>query len=418
MIDLSNKTALVYDYGLFVCVAERLARDFGKVYYYNAAQKSAFPMSRNAWVGYGLDNIEQVDDFWDVQADLYVFPELYDADLQDELVKQGKRVWGLRRAEILETDREFLRETQVAMDMPIPETIIIRGLSVLREHLQNVEDKYVKISYYRGDAESFHHVTYDLTKPWLDDLESKLGTQADEQDFFVEDPILGIEGGVDTYVIDGQLPNRIASGFEIKDASYLGRFIPQEEVPAPLAEVNDKLQILLKRAGSRGFFSTEVRVNDAGTPFLLDFCGRCGSPPTEVLVEAYENFSEIIWEGADGHLVEPQITATHFGLVMIHNNWAAKGKWISIQVPKGEEQWVKIKNKAMKDGVIYSVPNIIDLAEIGAVVAIGSSYEDVINKLQALASEVKGYELDIRVDSLNEAMDTIKEAKNYGIDIL
>lgn len=415
MPDYSDKVALVYDYGLFVCVAERLARDFGKVYYYNAAQKSAFPMSKNAWVGYGLENIEQVDDFWDVEADLYVFPELYDADLQDKLVSEGRRVWGLRRAEVLELDREFLRETMIQMDMPVPETTIIHGLATLREHLQEVENKFIKISYYRGDAETFRHINYDLTKPWLDDMESKLGTQADDQDFFVEDPIEGIEGGIDTYTVDGQLPSIVGCGFEIKDAAYLGRFV--EEVPAPLKQVNDKLSILLKRAGSRGFFSTEVRVDSKGDPYLIDFCGRCGSPPTEVLVEAYENFSEILWEGADGRLVEPVITGTHFGLVMIHNNWAAKGKWISLQVPKESEQWIKIKNHAMKDGVHYSVPNIVDLAEIGAIVAIGSSFEDVVSKLQALADDVKGYELDIKIDSLTEALDTVEEARSYGISL-
>ena len=51
--NLKDKVALFYDYGLFVELAVRLAKDFKKVYYY-CPWKSAFSKINGALVGTDL----------------------------------------------------------------------------------------------------------------------------------------------------------------------------------------------------------------------------------------------------------------------------------------------------------------------------------------------------------------------------
>ena len=112
-----DKTVLIYDFGLCTEFAVRLARDFGKVYYY-ANWESAFPKSNMALVGEGLEGVTRIlnfDDYID-KADLICFFDTYSADKVDYLRKQGKRVFGAGQAEILENNRYryFFRNASIS----------------------------------------------------------------------------------------------------------------------------------------------------------------------------------------------------------------------------------------------------------------------------------------------------------------
>ena len=416
-MDYSNKSVLVYDYGMWPTLAQRLSRDFGKVYYFNPTQKSSFPTSKFAWVGYGVPGVIQVDDFWEIadEVDLFVFPDLYDWDLQLKLVDMGKRVWGLRKLEILETDREYFRNVQVDLGLNVPETVICHGITSLKEFLKDATDKYIKLSYYRGDSETFHWRSMELDEPWLGELEGDMGLQVDECDFFVENPIEGIESGYDMYVVDGQIPETIALGYEIKDACYLFKFVKYTDMPKEFQAINEAMIPLFKKSGARGFFSTEIRVDKQRNCYLLDFCARLGSPTFEAQMEMYKNLADILWFGADGKLVEPEITDEYGAILNIYVQAEGRDKWIYVDFPEDLKDNVKLKNLAMKNGKSYYVPTIENLREIGGIIAEGHSFDDVIEKLKLYSADVKGYEIEIRTENLDKAMDTITEGEYYGI---
>src|ERR1700689_883035 len=103
-MDLSSKTVLVCCNPLFVSLAERLTRDFGKVYLHIPFAGS-FPTMNHGMVGYGIEGLEIVDGVLGPHfesVDLFVFPDLHNAALQIQLEKMGKRVFGNRNAEELE----------------------------------------------------------------------------------------------------------------------------------------------------------------------------------------------------------------------------------------------------------------------------------------------------------------------------
>ena len=82
MTDLSDKKILFIDFGNYIKVAMRLAREdgFGTVYYYCNWQ-SAYPKYDPYVVGYGIDtilpNFKQVHSIWDVynEVDGFCFPD-------------------------------------------------------------------------------------------------------------------------------------------------------------------------------------------------------------------------------------------------------------------------------------------------------------------------------------------------------
>src|ERR1700734_2404600 len=107
LVNLKEKTAIVHDNGLFIEIAITLSKYFKKVYYY-MPWKNGFPKSNQYIVGEGMEGIEVIHNFWDYKdkADIFIFPDIYDGDVQMELLRQNKLVWGSRKGE----DMELLRD--------------------------------------------------------------------------------------------------------------------------------------------------------------------------------------------------------------------------------------------------------------------------------------------------------------------
>ena len=225
MGDYSDKCVLLYDYGLFSSWALKLKEFFGRVLIY-VPFKSGFPKSQQYAIGTGLEGVERIIDFWDYvpETDLFVFPDIYDGDLQEHLRSMGYPVWGAGKGEELEIYRwqtKMLLKKDIGLPVQPVERII--GVEELREFLQEHEDKYVKISMLRGDFETFHHISYNLSEPLLDEIENKLGPYKLFKEFIVEDSINdAVEIGYDGWTIDGRFPRTAMQGYEIKDVSYVG----------------------------------------------------------------------------------------------------------------------------------------------------------------------------------------------------
>lgn len=418
--DLKQKTVLVFDYGLFHCVAERLARDFGRVLYY-VPWKGAFPKSSTILIGKGFDNVERIPDsdrkkdFWDYidEVDLFVFPDLLDSDLQEHLRDMGKRVWGSGRADRLETDRLMFRKLQEKLKMPTPKYEVIKGMQALKEFLMDTEDVYVKVSVWRGDIETFHHDNYVISAPYLEDLEYHLGPKKETMEFIVEYPVKGVEIGYDGISIDGKFPEITAYGYEEKGRAYIGKIAKYEDLPEALKTTNEKLSSTFKEMGLRGFYSNEIRIGKDKIPYLVDPCVRCASPPTEVMVEAYSNFSEILWHGAGGQLVVPKPTGKYLALARICSPYAEKD-YTTIEYPDSMAKQVKLRNATVCDDGIYIIPYGADT--IGSLVGIGQTIDEAIEKVKKNSDKVKAIRVEIYSDAFDKIKETISEGKKYGIN--
>lgn len=94
-VNLKSKTALIWDNGVFTEIAVTLAKDFGRVLYY-VPWTSGMPKSNALMIGEGLEGVERVASPWAYydDIDIWIFPDVYEGDLQEFLASKGKRVWG------------------------------------------------------------------------------------------------------------------------------------------------------------------------------------------------------------------------------------------------------------------------------------------------------------------------------------
>jgi hypothetical protein len=413
--DLSRQTILIYDHGLFVSWAEKLTQYFGRVLYF-CPWKTMFPEFRYYLIGENLPGVERVYEFWDVvdQVDIFFFPDIYDGDLQLHLRSLGKRVWGGAKSEELELNRYETKQLLREIDLPVNPVAKITGTDVLRKHLQKVRNKYVKMSNMRGDMETFRHDDYFLSESRLDELDNKLGAAKEAARFVVEDPVEdAVEVGFDGYTIDGKFPGIGIQGYEIKDAGLIGVVRPYEELPEGLQQVNAKLSPILQNYEHRGFFSTEVRIQKNGKPYLIDPCMRCASPPSELYQETYSNWGEIIAAGSYGETVDPNPLCKYGVEVIVRSDWVDKN-WLAIDYPKEIEQWVKLKNMTMIGDRRYIAPH--GFFEIGAVVAIDDTLIGAIKKVAEYSKQVRGFRVEIRLDSIVEGIETIRESVDLGVE--
>ena len=214
---------LVYDHGLYLELAIRLSRDFGRVLYYSPWE-SSYPKSNSRMIGVGVDGIERVSSPWGYydEIDLWVFPDTCEGQLQEYLANRGCRVWARAAASNWQLDREASKKLCAAAGIDIGPYKVITGLDALRKHLKSNKDQWVKISCTRGDAETFEAKTYALVEPRLDELEHSLGAKKKVMDFIVEDAIEpAVETGYDGYCVNGKFPKGAMTGVEAKDEAYV-----------------------------------------------------------------------------------------------------------------------------------------------------------------------------------------------------
>ena len=422
MANLKDKTIIVYDYGFFIPVAERLAKDFGKVLYFCPYQ-NCLPTYNAQVIGYGIDSIERIDSLWNnlYRADMILFTDIFTGDLQTYLLEQGIPVCGSLMGEELEIFREDAKNILLEQGLSVGKYEVVNGLDELNEMLKKVDDRYVKMNaYLRGHMETWHHETYDLSKPILEGMAHELGVAKNMDTFNVEEPIeADIEIGYDGYCLNGMFPKKSLTGIEIKDEAYIGSFMDYDKLPKPIKETNDGMKEILEKYRYRGFYSTELRLNNEDDKaYLTDFTCRFPEPNTSLAIEAYNNFPDIVWGLAHGKLVEPKASEKYGVEVIIKSEWALKSPQ-AIYFPEKVRQWVKIRNHAIIDGTDYYVPQQIPMDCIGAVVYVADTLEKAIEGAKDVAKQVKGYDITIDVDGLDRSLDKIRKyEKDKKIKIL
>ena len=412
---------LIVDYGMFTGIAEKMASsgEFDEVLYY-CPWKKDFPKLNDYLIGYGLPGVTKVYDFYeaknklDKEKDTIMFTDIYDADWQEDLRRQGYHVWGTGKAEKLEIERYSTRMKFKELGMPIPETELCKGIDELKECLEKEDDVWVKLSKLRGEQETFHYDKSLPAKQKILKLEKKIGSKLLE--FIVEQPIEAVEYGYDGYVIDGKFPSLAIWGWEVKDCGYIGRIAKVEDMPEQIQYCNETIAELFSK--SRGDYSNEIRGTMDGTPYLIDPTPRKPSPPSQCLQEAYANWPEIVYKGARGILVDPVPVCKFVAEVMVYSIYAELND-VEISYPKRFKKFVKTRNNCVIDGKEYIIARDVPMNIVCCLVGISNeSLEDCFEQINEMADEISVEDKNVRLDSLSEAMKTVDKAKEFGIYFL
>ena len=403
-------TACVIDHGLYIPLARKLAETYQRVLYHTPWEKG-FPLVNDCTIGKGFDDIERCDDPFAIldDIDLFVFPDIGHQGLQEHLKKMGFPVWGSFGGTEIERDREMFMGQLQDSGLQEPTYAKCVGVTALREHLSKVEDKYIKISKYRGTMETWHWRNIELDGGELDALAVQLGGVKELVEFLVFDAIdTDIEIGGDTYCINRQFPSHMLEAYEWKDKSAFGAFKSRDNIAKPIREVMEKFAPWM--GDYANFFSMEIRVK--GDEFwFTDPCCRGPMPMTCSQIEMYENLAEIILLGAYGELIDPVPTG-NFTCECALKVKTPKDQWTSVRVPDELEGCVKLNYCGCVDGLTVFPPDEMRGDVIGWLVSVGDTPEETIH-LQMERSGLLPDGVECCTDSL---VDLLAEIHNAGED--
>lgn len=413
-----DKVAMICTHPIFASQAERLARDFGKVYLVIPWQSHSFPTLNAGRVGEGLKNVIKIDSIWGKEldeADIVIFPDIYFPSEQIRLEKMGKTVWGARNGEEIELWRDTCKQIMEGVGLPVQSWKSIKGISALKQHLKSHDNQHVKISKWRGSFETFKAESYDLVEAKLDEMAVKMGCFKELVDLIVEDDIPdAVEIGTDTYCIDGQYPSSTMVGIEVKDLGFCGEFVQWNSIPEPITRWNEAMAPVFARYGYRGWLSNEIRIGKDLVPYCIDPTCRSPSPPGELLQEFYANYAEIIWEGAHGRIVDP-VPVARFGVQVIMKSDFAVEHSLQIDFDPEFGDQIKIYNPAAVDGHHFCVPQDEQMPECGAIIGWGDTLEEAIKHMEKAADSVKAYGIKIPRGSIKDAKEQMDELETLGV---
>lgn len=420
MTDLSKKTACVIDFGNHVKVAQRLSKDFGTVLWWCPFVINGYPEHNPFDIGRGVPGIQKVENWEDYyeQIDIFIFPHIYFSGLQDLLRRQGKLVFGCGGGDRMETNRGEMKRILKMLDLPVNDYEEVEGVYELEELLKRVEDRWVKSSL-RGDMETFHHVDYISSVEELKEMKHKMGVYDRKEKYIVESPINAIaEIGIDTMVADGKYLEESFGGIEIKDVGFIGKMMRYDKLPLPLKNITDKLSPMFAAYGYKGAYSNEIRIDEKNVGYLTDQTCRFPIPPTTIILNLYKNFSEVVWTIANGEI--PNVKYIYeWGCQFIIRSESGKTKPVAFQFPKEYDDFIDIKNLVVDDyGTYHYTPNGTDMSEIASVCGVGHTMEEAIKMATKIAKSIKGPDLKINYNCIEEAKKQISDLSKNGIKYL
>ena len=401
--------------GNYVPIAISLSKYFRSVSYH-AINQSPYPLLTNDVIGVGYKEIQVLDELWNRldEFDLFILCDSYLNDYGDRLRKLGKLVFGGTEAEQLESDRFLFNDELQSVGLPTIPSKKIQGITNLINYLKGVEDKWIKISFYRGIGETWHHINYNLSKIILDEYVADLGPTGEMVEFLVQDNLESIgEIGSDGWTVNGKFPSKAIWGLEVKDCGYVCKTDSYGLMPSPIRITNDKFGPILQKYNHTGFFSTEIRYTEDGKSYFTDACVRAGSPSSNCMMELISNWDKILPAAANGQVVDPIFKAKYAVEIILKSSQCTHG-YLPISFPAEYKDNIKLKGSFIIDGNYYVIPfnkSGYDMTEFGSVVVIGDNLQKIMNEALEIASSINGIDICYNADALNQAMKSIHQVE-------
>ncbi len=410
-MDFKDKSCLVFDTGGGLFHAERLARDFGKVWAFTPWADGS-PKYENFCEGLGLDNVEKVTGPWEYvdKADLVVFLDVGWGDQVDYLRRHGKTVFGAGKGDKLENDRFYMRTLQKKLGLPTQRTVQVEGVKGLREYLKDHPDKYVKLNIWRGNAESFYAKDLDSAEMMLDKLESDFGPHKNQYRFIVEDPIPdAVEIGMDAFFNGKDFIRPILWGVEA-GRPYIGQIV--DELPAVLENFIAKITPELRKLNYRGAISNELRVVSPTKAYLVDMTCRFPYPLSVIFTEAIVNYSEVMYKTAAGEDVALEPRGKFVGCLPLSSPYT-KENWLRIFFPKEELHRIKINTPTKVGDAWYAVRGSDPAVNL---IGIGNGVTHIITQMRELLPKVEAFDLDKSpLQKMYDIKDSFKKLRSMGV---
>jgi hypothetical protein len=326
-------------------------------------------------------------------------------------------VFGSGQGSRREQDRLYLKSVARKIGVDVADYLPLRGIDQLRDFLLGNAERdpahecYAKLSFFRGLSETFHHISPFMTRSWLDELSLEAGPYAQEIEFLIEQPIDDepcIEVGIDTFCADGQFPETVMWGYEAsKDNCYVGGITP---LPARLQNLADRLAPELAGLHYRGPLSTETRECQEKS-YLIDFTARFPEPPSSLQCFMIANWAELLWETANGRIVEPEFNAP-VGVQIVFKSSYGRDHPLAIRI--GRPGRVTIHGHAVIDGQDYAV-SPAELEEQGGACGLGATVAEAMEDAVDAVESIEGRDVKWDAGALDKIKEAIEKGRSLGL---
>lgn len=408
---------LCLDSGIFMEHCAALS-DGGKnqvLYYCN--WERPFQAFEDYIVGQGIEGITKVKYFWDEllkldkKKDVVVSFDVNYGDLIAFLRNQGYTCFGSGMGCKLEQERWQLKKVLQSAGLQVNHAVKLIGTENLRTYLKTNKEKYIKVSTFRRDIESFYSKDLESVEILIDDMEAVLGPFKDSFEWIVEDKIdTKQEWGFDGFFNGKDYIKPYALGLELGKENYICKWV--EEMPKPMAETMEKMKPVFQKLNYRAPISTEEKIVSEKEHYFLDICARLLHPGSALYLEAIRNWPEVIIKIARGEDVRLDVKEKYWGAVPLES-MHAKEHWLHLDFPKELRKSIKLSVATKHNGKYFAVKGF----EVVAVaIAGGNTVQEVVDKLKKLVGEVKAYGLASRANDLDEIQEIIKDGKSININ--
>lgn len=412
------KYATVCDAGMWVELACALAHEGIETNYYSPWE-SAFVGVKQTAPGFGLEDegVTRIDSPFNNLHDgeVWVFPWLHQEALGEYL---GNVSFGTasRTQSYLERDRELLDKILKEQDMPTIPTEIVTGVMALASYLSDKDERFIKVSNFRDDVETWHHndpiKTYIEMAQWL----KQLGPFADRIPFRVQKPVEAeVEVGLDGFFCGGQYLAPGVIGYEVKDKLYAGRVT--QELPDLIFDPSHALEDYLRSVRYNNFISNEMRITKEGVAYMTDVTTRCPIPPGAAMIANIENLPDIIEAGLQNKAVGVQYGFPYMVEVIISSP-ALRDDWLEVKFDPFERTNVFMRNFCKVDGKYWIAPHPSKMTSMISVVGVGENLGEAKYAARHVAEEVckDTYQASFDLTAFDEVDKVIEKGVNLGIE--
>lgn len=416
MKSVSEITVCVVDFGSFISLAEKLGETCAKVYYHAPIERE-FRNLDDEVIGLGVPGVERVESFMHPEivreTDLYVFPDIGYEGEQLYLRSIGKPVWGSFGADELERLRTRFIDTVQKLGLPLVHSEKIRGLDALCEYLRDKKNVWVKVNEFRDNMETWHHQDWLHSQPLLRRLYIRFAVAPQKVWFVVQDALDGAtEIGYDGLSVDGWFPDSSFQGYEKKNQLYLGAMTPYDRLPEAVRLVNEKFSPVLRDYGYRNFFATEIRNLD-GVAYFIDPTLRMPGQTGEQLLETMANLPDVIWQGAQGELIQPEWRAKFAASATLNYGGDLEDPKV-IHVPDDAKRPVKLC-RYWQDGEDYHFP-ANKREDVGVVLGWADNITDTIAQVGKNFEAIGDDSLSVKLEEFKDLLEQIQQAEKAGIE--
>jgi hypothetical protein len=132
----------------------------------------------------------------------------------------------------------------------------------------------------------------------------------------------------------------------------------------------------------------------------------------EQMMETCRNLPDVMWQGANGVLIEPDFEWKFAAEATLHCNQVDGDSWRVVKSPNN--RWFKWYHYCVINGYHHFPPSKND--EVGVVLGVGDTITDAIDHLKENLEEVRDEQLHADTEGFVELLQEVHDAEEQGME--